>query len=149
MAVGDVIVFDEALAYMIDGGWEPADVIKCAICDNTTTPIAAAVVPSLGGGTTVYTEVGAAGSYVAGGTSLGALSVVVTEAAGLMTFDSATDPTWAQDALNDIDAWWGIIYNDTDVTNRAIAFVELAGPVDMQAGDLTITWHVDGIFTIG
>lgn len=31
MAQGDVTVFDEAKAYMIDGGWEAADDIKCAI----------------------------------------------------------------------------------------------------------------------
>lgn len=148
MAQGDVTVFDEAKAYMIDGGWEAADDIKCAICDNTTTPTAADAVPSISGGTTNYTEVGTAGTYVAGGTSLGNLGTVVTEAAGTMTFDSATNPTWAQNASNDVDAYWGIIYNDTDVTNRAIAFVDLGGPVDMTAGDLTITWNASGIFTI-
>ena len=38
MARGDVTVFEEALAYMIDGGWEAADDIKCAVLDNTATP---------------------------------------------------------------------------------------------------------------
>ena len=144
MATGDVIVFDEALEYLLDGGFEAADDIKCAILDNTVTPIAAFATPALAD----FTEVGVAGSYVAGGISLGSLSTAVTEAAGTMTFDSATNPTWAQDALNDVDAWWGLIYNDTDVGDRAIAFVELGGPVDMTAGDLTITWNGNGIFTI-
>lgn len=144
MARGDMVVFDEAKAFMIDGGWESADVIKCAVLDNTTTPAAADATPALGD----YTEVGTAGTYTAGGTSLGDLGTVVTEAAGTMTFDSATNPTWAQDASNDTDAYWGLIYNDTDATDRAIAFVDLGGPVDMQAGDLTITWNASGIFTI-
>ncbi|KKM61729.1 hypothetical protein LCGC14_1528830 [marine sediment metagenome] len=144
MATGDVIVFDEALEYLLDGGFEAADDVKCAILDNTATPTAAFATPALGD----FTEVGAAGSYVAGGTSLGSLSTLVSEAAGTMTFDSATNPTWAQNASNDVDAWWGLIYNDTDVGNRAIAFVELGGPVDMTAGDLTITWNGSGIFTI-
>ena len=144
MARGDVTVFEEAKAYMIDGGWATADVIKCAILDNTATPAAANATPALGD----YTQVGAAGTYVAGGTSLGTLGDCVTEAAGTMTFDSATNPTWAQDAGNDVDAWWGLIYNDTQVGDPAIAFVELAGPVDMTAGDLTITWNASGIFTI-
>lgn len=144
MAAGDVTVFEEAKAYMIDGGWEPTDVIKVAILDNTTTPTAADTTPALGD----YTEVGTAGTYTAGGTSLGDLGTLVTEAGGTMTFDSSTNPTWAQDGSNDADAYWGLIYNDTDASDLAIAFVDLGGPVDMSAGDLTITWNASGIFTI-
>ena len=144
MAQGDVTIFEEALAYMIDGGWEPADEIKCAILDNTTTPTAADGTPALGD----YTEVGTGGTYVAGGTGLGNLGACVTEAGGTMTFDSATNPTWAQDASNDTDAYWGLIYNDTQAGDPAIGFVDLGGPVDMTAGDLTITWNASGIFTI-
>lgn len=144
MARGDLTVFDEAKAYMIDGGWEAADDIKCAILDNTVAPTAADTTPALAD----YTEVGAAGTYTAGGTSLGTLGTLVTEAGGTMTFDSATNPTWAQDASNDTDAFWGLIYNDTDAGDLAIAFVDLGGPVDMTAGDLTITWNASGIFTI-
>ena len=144
MARGDLVVFDEAKAYMIDGGWEAADDIKCAILDDTTTPAAADATPALGD----YTEVDAAGTYVAGGTSLGNLGTCVSEAAGVMTFDSATNPTWAQDVANDVDAYWALIYNDTDAGVFAIAFVDLGGPVDMTAGDLTITWNASGLFTI-
>ncbi len=144
MAQGDMVIFDEAKAFMIDGGWEAADDIKCAILDNTTTPAAADTTPALGD----YTEVGTSGTYVAGGTSLGNLGTSVTEAAGTMTFDSATNPTWAQDASNDTDAYWALIYNDTDAGDLAIGFVDLGGPVDMTAGDLTITWNASGLFTI-
>ena len=144
MARGDVTIFEEALAYMIDGGWETADDIKCAVLDDTTTPTASDATPTLGD----YTEVGTGGTYGAGGTSLGTLGACVTEAAGTMTFDSATNPTWAQDASNDNDAYWGLIYNDTDGSDSAIAFIDLGGPVDMSAGDLTITWNASGIFTI-
>jgi len=144
MARGDVYVFNEALAYMIDGGWESADVIKCAILDNTTTPAVGDTTPALGD----YTQVGTGGTYVAGGTSLGDLGTCVSQTGGTMKFDSATDPTWAQHASNDTDAYWGLIYNDTDAGDLAIAFVDLGGPVDMQAGDLTITWNASGIFTI-
>jgi len=144
MARGDITIFEEALAYLIDGGWEPADVIKCAVLDDTTTPTAADATPALGD----YTEVGDSGTYTAGGTSLGTLGDCVSEAGGTMTFDSATNPTWAQDASNDADAYWGLIYNDTDGSDLAIAFVDLGGPVDMSKGDLTITWNGSGIFTI-
>ena len=144
MATGDVTVFDEAKAYLLDGGFESTDDIKCAILDNTTTPTAAFATPALAD----FTQVGSAGTYVAGGTSLGNLGTLVTETGGTMTFDSSTNPTWAQDASNDTDAYWGLLYNDTDAGDRAIAFVELGGPVDMSAGALTITWNGSGIFTI-
>jgi len=144
MATGDVIVFEESKAVIIEGGWEAADSIKCAILDNTTTPAAADATPQLGD----YTEVGTGGSYVAGGAALQDLQTMVTEAAGVMTFDTTVNPTWAQNAGNDVDAWWGLVYNVTQTGNLAIAFVELGGPVDMTAGDLTITWNASGIFTI-
>ncbi len=144
MAQGDVTVFDEAKAKMLDGDWASTDNFYLAICDNTVTP-------ALGDTTPVfrdYTEVGAAGSYTANGTNLGALSTLVTEAGGTMTFDSTTNPTWAQNASNDTDAYWGIIYNFTDAGKDAVAFLDLGGPVDMTAGDLTVTWNASGIFTI-
>ena len=144
MARGDVTVFEEARAYLIDGGFEAADDIKVAVLDNTTPPAAGDTTPALAD----YTEVGTGGTYVAGGTSLGTLGTLVTQTGGTVTFDSATNPTWAQDAANDVDAYWGLIYNDTDAGKRAIGFVDLGGPVDMSGGDLTITWSASGIFTI-
>ena len=144
MARGDVTVFDEALAKMLSGDWASTDVFHLAICDNTATPTAAFATPTIGD----FTQVGAAGTYVADGTSLGALSTLVAEVGGLMTFDSAVNPTWAQDGASDVDAWWGIIYNYTDAQKDCLAFVELDGPVDMTAGDLTVTWNAAGIFTI-
>lgn len=144
MATGDVTVFDEAKAKMLEGNWASTDDFYLAIMDNTVTPAAGDATPVFGD----YTEVGSAGSYTANGTNLGALSTLVTEAAGVMTFDSGTNPTWAQDGSNDADAWWGIIYNFTDAGKDAVAFVELGGPVDMSIGALTVTWNASGIFTI-
>jgi len=144
MARGDVTIFEEALAKMLSGDWASTDHFYLAICDDTATPAAATATPVIGD----FTEVGAAGTYVANGTDLGALSALVSEAAGTMTFDSATNPTWAQDASNDADAYWGIIYNYTDAGKDALAFVDLGGPVDMSGGDLTVTWNASGIFTI-
>jgi hypothetical protein len=144
MARGDVGIFNEARAKMLDGDWASTDHFYIAICDNTTTPTVATASPVLGD----FTEVGDSGTYVAGGTDLGALADLVTQAAGVMTFDSTTNPTWAQDASNDTDAYWGIIYNYTDAGKDALGFVDLGGPVDMSAGALTITWNGSGIFTI-
>ena len=144
MATGDLIVFEEAKAVMLDGDWASTDDFYCAILDNGTTPIAAFATPTLSD----FTEVGASGSYVTGGLNLGALSVLVSEAGGTMKFDSATNPTWAQNASNDVDAWWGLVYNFTDAAKDAFCFIELGGPVDMTAGALTITWNASGLITI-
>lgn len=149
MATGDFTVFEEAKAYLIMGGWEAADVIWVAICDNTTACAAADPVPAVGsGGTTNYTEVGAAGSYTTGGINIGALSAVVTEAGGVMKFDSATALTWTQNGSNDTDAYWAVAYNTTDAANRAIGFFDLGGPVNMATGALTVTPAGGGYFTI-
>ncbi len=141
MATGDVTVFDEAKLAMLDGTHDlDTHVLKLAILDNTTAPTAATATPNLSD----FTEVGSAGSYTAGGATL---TMNVTEASGTVTVDETTNPTWTQNASNDTDAYWGLIYN-TSATNAAIAFVELGGPVDMSAGALTITWNVSGIFTL-
>ncbi len=144
MARGDVTVFNEAKAKMLDGNWADTDHFYCCLITNAVVPTAADVTPVKGD----YTEVTAGGNYVANGTDLGLLSDLVTETAGTMKFDSATNPTWAQHASNPANAYYGIIYNYTDAGKDAMAFVDLAGPIDMTAGDLTITWNTSGIFTI-
>lgn len=144
MAQGDVVVFNEALAYLLDGGFEAADDIKVAIVTNAVNPAQGDTTPALGD----YTEVSSAGSYTAGGTSLGNIGTLVTQSSNVMTFDSATNPTWTTNASNGTNAYWGIVYNDTDAGDRAIAFVDLGGPVNMVTTALTITWNASGIFTI-
>ena len=144
MARGDIVVFQEAMAKMLDGDWASTDHFYCAICDNTTTPVAATATPVIGD----FTQVGSGGTYVNGGTDLGTLADLVAQAAGVMKFDSAINPTWAQHASNDVDAFWAIVYNFTDAGKDALLFVDLGGPVDMSAGDLTVTWHSSGLFTI-
>ena len=68
--------------------------------------------------------------------------------AGILTFDSAVNPTWASDGSNDTDAYWALLYNDTQAGDPAFAFVDLGGPIDMSATDLTINWNASGIFSI-
>jgi hypothetical protein len=144
MATGDIVWFEEARTLDYFAGWAGTDDIKVGIVDNTVAPTAATATPALGD----FTEVGAAGSYTAGGTSIGTWADVWSEAGGTGTMDSATNPTWAQNASNDTDAHWAIIYNDTRAGDPAVAYVDLGGPVDMSAGSLTITWNASGICTL-
>lgn len=144
MATGDTTFFEVTAALDYFAGWATSDVIKVAILDNTTAPTAADATPALGD----YTEVGTAGTYTAGGTSLGDWGTLASQSGGSGKLDSATNPTWAQDASNDADAYWALIYNDTQAGDPAIAFVELGGPVDMSSGSLTVTWDASGIATV-
>lgn len=145
MAAGDITVFDEAKAFMIDGGWEAADTIKLALITVAVVPAAGDTTPALGD----YTQVTPGGNYAAGGETLDTLGNMVTEAAGTMTFDdTGASVTWSQHASNPTNARYGIIYNDTDASDLAIAFLDLGAAIDMTAGDLTVTWNASGIFTI-
>lgn len=147
MAVGDITLFDEAKAYMLDGGWESSDSIKIALV--TSTPAASDAVPSMGGGTTNYTDVTAGGNYVAGGETLDTLANCITESNGTVTFDdTGASVTWARHASNPTNARYAIVYNDTDSSNRAIGFIDLGAVIDMSAGDLTLTWASTGLFRI-
>lgn len=149
MAVGDITIFDEALERSINGDWASTDNFYCAVIQVATTPTASDAVPHFGGtGTTDLStnEVTDAGTYTAGGTDLGALSALATQTGGTMTFDSSTNPTWAANGSNDVDARWAIIYNNTDATKDALAFVDL-GTVNMQLVPLAITWSGTGIYT--
>ena len=144
MATGTIIWFEEARKMSYFAGWATTNDIKLAILDDTTTPIAAFATPSLSD----FTEVTAAGTYTAGGTSIGTWDATWSEAAGTGTHDSATNPTWTQNGANDVDAYWGLLYNATLAGDLAYAFVELGGPVDMTAGALTVTWSGTGIATL-
>ena len=146
MARGDLTVFEEAKATMLDGGWEAADEIWIGLV--TDVCVVSDANPGYGAfGTTQYTPIATAGNYAAGGEKLDTLANMVVEAGGTMTFDdTGASVTWAQDGSNPQNADHAVIYNKTD--GLCIAMIDLDGPIDMQAGDLTITWNGSGIFTI-
>ncbi len=145
MAQGDLIVFNTAKEWLADGTFDlDAGTWKVAILDNTVTPVVAGATPQLGD----FTEVGAAGSYTAGGN---AITPTWVESSGTVTFDASDPATWTQNASNDIDAWWALVYGVgtlNTIVDPALCFIELAGPVDMSAGDLTVAFNASGLFTL-
>lgn len=151
MAAGDITVFEEAKAYMLDGDFGSTDSVKLALITSAVTPTAADAVPGMNAGaTTTYTEVTAGGGYTAGGETLDTIANMVTEAAGTMTFDdTGASVTWTKNASSPTNARYGIIYNSSDTgLERAYAFLDLGSTIDLTAGDLTVTWNASGIFTI-
>lgn len=144
MAVGDITVYEEAKAYMIDGGWEPADSIEIDLILATSTPTAADAAPAPAS----YNLATSDGPIV-----LDTLTNMVTEAGGTMTFDdTGASVTFAQNAGYSTTVRWAFIYNQTAITphvDPAICFIDLGSNRDLTAGSLTITWNVtNGIFTI-
>ena len=127
MARGDLLVFEEAMAYMYDGGWEPADEIWIGLV--TSTPKAADAVPAYtAGGTTNYTAIATAGEYAAGGLLLDTWANCITEAAAVVTFDdTGASVTWAANPASPQDGEFAVVYNDTQA-NYCIAFIDLAAP---------------------
>jgi hypothetical protein len=148
MARGDLLTFEEARKTILTGGWEPADEIWVGLVTNAAVPAADDPVPAYAaGGTTNYTAIATAGNYAAGGLLLDTYDNIVTEVGGLVKFtDTGASVTWAVNGSNPQDAYYAIIYHKT--TGLGICFVDLAGAIDMQAGDLTITWNASGMFTI-
>lgn len=152
MAKGDVVVFNQFMEDMGDKLHAMgSDTFKIGLTTGTTTPTAATSDPRWGaGGTTDFSaeEVTAGGNYTAGGESL---SAVITDnwtrSAGTSKFDG-DDVSILQNVSNPTNARWGIIYNSTDTGKRAVAFVDLGVSTDLSAGDFTITWNANGIFTL-
>ncbi len=146
MARGDLIVFEEAKAFMLDGAILVADEMWVGLV--TDVCVVSDPLPAYGaGGTTNYTAIATAGAYAAGGLLLDTIANCVTEAAGVMTFDdTGASVTWAQNGASPQNADHAVIYNHT--TKLCYVMIDLDGPIDMQAGDLTITWNGSGIFTL-
>ena len=143
MAVGDITVFEEAKANMIDSGWGATDSIEIDLVLATSTPTAAQALPLIGDFNLATSTEGAQ--------VLNTLTLMTTEAAGTVTFDD-TDATvvWALAGGGSTTCRWAVIYNQTGTVPGAdpcIAFVDLGQDRDLTVGSITITWHANGIFT--
>lgn len=144
MATGDVTVFQEFAAQLGAENHDfSSDVFKLGIINNTAAPTAADATPTWSDYSA--NEVSTAGGYTANGETLD--NVTYTEVDGVGTFD-ADNETIAQNGSGFTDAYWAIIYNDTNATDMAVAFVEMGGPVSEQTGPIAFEWGASGIFTI-
>ena len=145
MAVGDITVFEEAKANMIDSGWTAASSIEIQlVLSSGTQPTAAQVLPLIGDFTTATSTEGAQ--------VLDTLANMVTEATGTMTFDdTGATVVWAQGGGLSTTVRWAVVYNQTATVpgiDPCICFVDLGSDRDLTAGSLTITWNAAGLFTI-
>jgi len=151
MAAGDFTWFTQAkvdLGNKIHNLGSGGDTLKLALVTAVVTPTETDAAPHFGGsGTTNYStnQVSAGGNYSAGGATLASQTFVASSANA--KFD-ADDVSWSKNASNPTNARWGILYNSTDSSKRALGFVDLGGAIDMTAYDLTVQWNASGIITI-
>ena len=143
MAVGDITIYDEAMAYMFDGGWASTDNIAIDLVLATSTPADTDLTPDPSNyNLATSTE---------GEQILTTWGTFVAQSAGALTMDDVdASVTWAQGGGNSTTVRWAIIYNTTATTphaNPCLAFVDLGSNRDLTAGSITITWNASGIIT--
>lgn len=143
MARGDIKWFAQGIhdlgnkIHDLDG-----DDYRMGVVSNSTVPSVDTAAPHWGGtGTTNF-----ATNQVSTGTAYTGPIVLATEqwalVAGGAKFRVTGDVTIAQDAGAGFSgAYWGIIYNNTDANKRAIAFVDLGGPVSNTGGPVDFAWN--------
>jgi len=145
MARGDLTLFEELTDQLGEKGHNfSSDTLKLGIVDNTLTPLDSIETPTWSDYSA--NEVTDAGGYVTGGIAL--TGVTWSEVDGVSTLDDSGNISLAQDALGFTDGYWGILYNDTNATKMAVAFVDLGGPVSEQDGPININWGASGIFKL-
>ena len=146
MALGDLLMFDEGLISLAEGPTLVADEVWVGIVSSTCAVDDA--IPAYGaGGTTNYTAIATAGTYAAGGLLLDTIANMYTEVAGVLTLkDTGASVTWAANGANAQDGEFAVVYNHT--TKLCYNFIDLDGPVDMQAGAVTITWNASGMMSL-
>jgi len=151
MAVGDIKWFSQAL---LDLGKKvhnlETDALKIGFVTNVAAPTLGSPSPNWGGssGTNFATNQATPGtSYVSGGPTL---TKTWTNVANVPTL-RASKVTLAHDAANtSFSARWAIIYNSTDASKRAIAFIDLGTDRTISGGSLELDWSGadDDILTI-
>lgn len=150
MATGDIKWFAAGLKALGDKVHNlGSDTLKLGIVTNATVPSIDTADPRWGaGGTTNFlsNQVATGGaSYTAPVTLASVTWTTVGSGPGVPTL-RASDITLAQDASGFTNGAYGIIYNDTDASKRAIAYIELSsgGAASLVAGSLTINFQGAG-----
>ena len=117
------------------------------LTDGTTTLTAATADPGYSASRTtdISAEEVSGTNYTAGGETM---TITWGESSGTVTFDDTSTPTWSTHASAPNDARYGVVYNDTATNKPAVCYIDLGGVIDIQTGDLTITWSGSGIFTL-
>jgi hypothetical protein len=141
MARGDIKWFAQALHDLGNKLHDlDSDDLRMGIATSATTPAINTAAPHWGGtGTTNFAtnQVGTGTGYTG--------PIVLTETWALTAGGAdfrLSNITIPQDAGGGFSTGaWGIIYNNTDANKRALAYVDLGGPVGNVAGPIDFDWN--------
>jgi hypothetical protein len=149
MAAGTITVFNYALLEAFKGSHNlSSNTIKLGIITSAMTPSVSDVQPHWGGtGTTDYStaQVATGSTYVTGGP---ALTTVTWALVGGIPTLQADSPIIAVNAGGFTNGRWGILYNSTDASKRALAFVDFGADKSIVAIALKIQFAAGGIFDL-
>lgn len=146
MATGNIKWFQDGLLSLGNKAHNlSSDALMLGIVTASVVPTMATAVPHWGGtGTTnmATNQVGVAGGYTG---PIALAGVTWTNVAGVLTL-RATDVVIPQNASGFANGAYGIIYNSTDASKRALGFIELsaAGTATIVSGSLTIDFQGAG-----
>ena len=100
-----------------------------------------------------FTEVTGTG-YTAGGV---ALQLEATRSGAVVTIDNDSsgqpDPSWSQNGAGPTGIKIGVVYDDSHVDKRAVAYVDMRDggtsgtAISLQSGDISYTFNASGLFT--
>lgn len=135
-----ISLYNHTAKLFADGSNLAADTYKLKLYASATFTASDTTLAGVTG-----TEATTGTGYTAGGQALAnvAVTTVTTNDA---KFD-ADDVTWTASG-GSIDAAFGIIYNDTDLNDPPIAFINFDGTQSAGDGtDFKVVWNANGIFT--
>lgn len=134
MPRGSAILFNE---YQLDAGKGVhvlgTNTLKIVIVNNTSPPAVDDVSPRYSDYSA--NEVSAAGNYVTGGITLTTVVYAMISDVATLTAD---DMEILMHASGFQDGYWAILINDSATNKEAIGFWDMGGPVDEQAGPVTL-----------
>jgi len=150
MARGSLKVFDDFALQLGQGQHDFLnDTLRLGFIDDTITPDVKDIAPTWDKYKNY--EVSFAGGYISGGMIL---EFVIYEMlpkivnGEKITTLKASNLFLPQNDAGFINASWGILYNDTNDTDIALAYICLGGPISEKDGPVEIVWNKSGILNL-
>jgi hypothetical protein len=141
MARGQIYMFEKFAGQMGDGDYDfPNDSWKLAMIDNTSPPSVDDT--DITWATIDANEVSGSG-YTAGGESLTSVTWTYNSTLDRWEFKAA-DVSWGITVSGPTDCYYGVLVNTT--TGDCAVFIDMGGPVSLEADDIDFEWDADGIF---
>lgn len=137
-----ITLYDHTAKKFADGSFAVGDTYKVKLYSALTPDTSHTTLAAVDG---AGTEATAGTGYTAGGATLAGVAVT-TVTTNDARFD-ANDVTWSATG-GSISATHAVLYNDTEVDDPPVAYIDFGGTETAGSGtDFIITWNASGIIT--